>query len=81
MVLFFGWVELPRKEDEKMKICIDCGKPFNPSQLNTSSLAVCGDCVALSRRRFWNSMKMEMKKRTSDDTTNQDKKGKDRRNE
>ena len=49
------------------KICIDCGKQFDPKiQMDvgggddTIAVVVCEDCFALLKRRFWNSMKMEI---------------------
>jgi hypothetical protein len=53
------------------KVCIDCGKPFDPiNQMENkdgdlSPVVVCGECIMLLKKRFWNSMKMEIKKSTS----------------
>ncbi|HYX54921.1 MAG TPA: hypothetical protein VE818_02065 [Nitrososphaeraceae archaeon] len=39
------------------KICIDCGKQFNPKSYEGND-NVCEDCIALLKRRFWSSIKM-----------------------
>jgi hypothetical protein len=73
-------VKTAKKKYSQQKICIDCGKPFDPiiqtdnSKDNTSSVFVCRDCTGLLKKRFWNSMKMELKHMTNGDITNQDKK-------
>jgi hypothetical protein len=38
----------------------------------SSSVVVCERCSALLKKRFWNSMKMEMKKSTSSNVSFQD---------
>jgi hypothetical protein len=38
----------------------------------SSSVVVCEKCSALLKRRFWNSMKMEMKKKTSSNVSFQE---------
>jgi DNA-directed RNA polymerase subunit RPC12/RpoP len=68
---------LPRKTDKtrKSEVCIDCGKQFQPivrmdnnkEHDTSSSVVVCERCSTLLKKRFWNSMKMEMKKSTSSD--------------
>jgi DNA-directed RNA polymerase subunit RPC12/RpoP len=73
---------LPRKTDKtrKSKVCIDCGEQFQPvdrtdnneEQDASSSVVVCEKCVALLKKRFWNVMKMEMKKSTSSDISIQE---------
>jgi DNA-directed RNA polymerase subunit RPC12/RpoP len=52
------------------KICIDCGKQFDPKiqldeGINDVAIVVCEDCLLLLKRRFWNSMKMEMNRNNS----------------
>jgi hypothetical protein len=52
------------------KICIDCGKRFDPKiqldeGINYVAIVVCEDCLLLLKRRFWNSMKMEMNRNNS----------------
>lgn len=52
------------------KICIDCGKRFDPKiqldeGINCVAIVVCEDCLLLLKRRFWNSMKMEMNRNNS----------------
>ena len=52
------------------KICIDCGKRFDPKiqldeGINDVAIVVCEDCLLLLKRRFWNSMKMEMNRNNS----------------
>jgi hypothetical protein len=49
------------------KICIDCGKRFDHKiQMDVGSgddaiaVVVCEDCFSILKRRFWNSMKMEI---------------------
>jgi hypothetical protein len=73
---------LPRKTDKtrKSKVCIDCGEQFQPIDLTdnnegqdaSSSVVVSERCVALLKKRFWKSMKMEMKNRTSSDVSIQE---------
>ena len=68
---------MPRNAEKtrKSKVCIDCGEEFQPvdrtdnneEQDASSSVVVCERCTALLKKRFWNSMKMEMKKSTSSD--------------
>jgi ribosome-binding protein aMBF1 (putative translation factor) len=67
------------------KICLDCGKQFEPKiQINESvddaAIVVCEDCLRLLKRRFWNSMRLKMNRNNSSITT-QDKKNKDSGNE
>jgi DNA-directed RNA polymerase subunit RPC12/RpoP len=77
-------VKTVKKKYSGQKICIDCGKPFDPiiqidnDKGNTSSMVVCKDCTGLLKKRFWNSMKMEMKHMTNSDITNQGKKSNDK---
>jgi DNA-directed RNA polymerase subunit RPC12/RpoP len=73
---------LPGKTDKtrKSEVCIDCGKQFQPivridknkEHDEFSSVVVCERCSALLKRRFWNSMKMEMKKKTSSNVSFQE---------
>jgi predicted nucleic acid-binding Zn ribbon protein len=78
---------LPRKTDKssKVKVCIDCGEQFEPvnqmdsnkEQDPSSAVVVCERCVALLKKRFWNSMKMEMKKSTSSNVSIREGQGKE----
>ena len=65
------------------KICMDCGTRFNPKiQMDVGVVAdavavvVCEDCFALLKRRFWNSMKMEINHSNSN-IVSQDKQNKE----
>jgi hypothetical protein len=77
-------VKIAKKKYSRQIICIDCGKPFDPiiqtdnGKGDVSSMVVCRDCTGLLKKRFWNSMKMEMKHMTSNDITNQDRKSNDK---
>jgi hypothetical protein len=57
------------------KVCIDCGKLFDPVNQtdnkdgDISSVVVCGECVMLLKKKFWNSMRMEIKSTNSNVTT------------
>ena len=51
------------------KICIDCGKQFNPKSYEGND-NVCKDCIALLKRRFWSSIKMG---KVYDNLTKEDK--------
>lgn len=51
---------------------------MNNGKGNTSSVVVCGDCTGLLKKRFWNSMKMELKQMTNNDITDQGKKSNDK---
>jgi hypothetical protein len=67
------------------KICLDCGKRFEPKEqtnedVNGAAIVVCEDCRALLKRRFWNSMRLKMDC-NSDTITAQDKQNKDSGNE
>jgi DNA-directed RNA polymerase subunit RPC12/RpoP len=67
------------------KICIDCGKQFEPKGqtnegVNGTAIVVCEDCLTLLKRRFWNSMRLKMDC-NSDTITTQDKQNKDSENE
>lgn len=67
------------------KICLDCGKQFEPKgqtneSVNVAAIVVCEDCLTLLKRRFWNSMRMK-KDRSSDNITTQDRHNKDSGNE
>jgi hypothetical protein len=44
----------------------------NKEHDESSSVVVCERCSALLKRRFWNSMKMEMKKKTSSNVSFQE---------
>jgi hypothetical protein len=78
---------LPKKIDKtrKSEVCIDCGKQFQPIiQMDnnkahdaSSSVVICERCSALLKKRFWNSMKMEMKKSTSSNVFFQEGKNKE----
>ena len=72
---------MPRKTDtRKSEVCIDCGEQFQPIVRTdnnkehdaSSSVVVCERCSALLNKRFWNSMKMEMKKSTSSNVSFQE---------
>jgi DNA-directed RNA polymerase subunit RPC12/RpoP len=73
---------LPRKIDKtrKSEVCIDCGKQFQPvvrmdnskEHDASSSVVVCEGCRVLLKKKFWNSMKMEMKKSTSSNVSNRE---------
>jgi ribosome-binding protein aMBF1 (putative translation factor) len=67
------------------KICLDCGKQFEPKirineGVDDAAIVVCEDCLRLLKRRFWNSMRLKMNHNKSSITT-QDKKNKDPGNE
>lgn len=67
------------------KICLDCGKQFEPKRqtnegVNGAAIVVCEDCLTLLKRRFWNSMRLKMDG-NSDTITTQDKQNKDSGNE
>jgi ribosome-binding protein aMBF1 (putative translation factor) len=67
------------------KICLDCGKQFEPKvkaneNVDGAAIVVCEDCLRLLKRRFWNSMRLKMN-RNSDSITTQDKQNKDSGNE
>jgi ribosome-binding protein aMBF1 (putative translation factor) len=67
------------------KICLDCGKQFEPKvkaneSVDGAAIVVCEDCIRLLKRRFWNSMRLKMN-RNSDGITTQDKQNKDSGNE
>jgi hypothetical protein len=65
------------------KVCIDCGKLFDPvNQMDNkdgdiSSVVVCGECVMLLKKRFWNSMKMDITKSTNSNVTIPEEQGKE----
>jgi hypothetical protein len=65
------------------KVCIDCGKLFDSvNQMDNkdgdiSSVVVCGECVMLLKKRFWNSMKMEIKKSTNSNVAIPEEQGKE----
>jgi DNA-directed RNA polymerase subunit RPC12/RpoP len=59
------------------KICLDCGKQFEPrvqtnESVNGDAFVVCEDCLTLLKRRFWNSMRLKMDY-NNDNITTQDK--------
>jgi ribosome-binding protein aMBF1 (putative translation factor) len=67
------------------KICLDCGKQFEPKgqtneSVNGAAIVVCEDCLTLLKRRFWNSMRMKTD-RSSDNITTQDRHNKNSGNE
>ena len=67
------------------KICLDCGKQFEPKvkaneSVDGAAIVVCEDCLRLLKRRFWNSMRLKMNRNKSSNTT-QYKKNKDSGNE
>jgi hypothetical protein len=78
---------LPRKTDKtgKSRVCIDCGEQFEPidridnnkEQDPSSAIVVCERCAMLLKKRFWNSMKMEMKKGASGNVSIQEAQGKE----
>jgi hypothetical protein len=49
----------------------------NKEHDSSSSVVVCERCSALLKKRFWNSMKLEMKKSTSSNVSLQDGKVKE----
>ena len=63
------------------KICLDCGKQFEPKgqtneNVNGAAIVVCEDCLTLLKKRFWNSMRMKMDC-NNDNITTQDMHNKD----
>jgi DNA-directed RNA polymerase subunit RPC12/RpoP len=79
-VFIYCWWILAGKEDKSNKVCIDCGKRFDSvNQIDSNKgqdVVICTECVALLKKRFWNSMKMEMKKNTSSNVFIQEEQGK-----
>jgi ribosome-binding protein aMBF1 (putative translation factor) len=59
------------------KICLDCGKQFEPkgqtnANVNGAAIVVCEDCLTLLKRIFWNSMIVIMITTTTQDRHNKD---------
>jgi hypothetical protein len=77
---------VPKGQEKIMtdkKICIDCGKRFDTKiqmdvgvRDDATAVVVCEDCFALLKRRFWNSMKMEINHSNSN-IVSQDKQNKE----
>lgn len=77
---------VPKGQEKMMtdkKICIDCGKRFDPKiqmdmggDHDSIAVVVCEDCFALLKRRFWNSMKMEIN-HSNNNIVSQDKQNKE----
>jgi DNA-directed RNA polymerase subunit RPC12/RpoP len=72
---------LAAKKDKSNKVCIDCGKRFDSvNQMDNNkgqNVVICKECIALLKKRFWNSMKMEMRRNITSSNVSIQEQGKE----